>query len=49
MQYKDTSQQVFLIMYLICIHHLFTFHLVDLGEFLICKVGPHTKVLAPLT
>ncbi len=33
MQHKDTSQQAFLIIYLMCIYHLFTFHLVDLGEF----------------
>ncbi len=35
MQHKDTSQQAFLIIYLIwCVfYNLFTFHLVDLGEF----------------
>ncbi len=33
MQHKDTSQQAFLIIYLMCILSLFTFHLVDLGEF----------------
>ncbi len=35
MQHKDTSQLAFLIIYLMCIYHLFTFHLVDLGEFLL--------------
>ncbi len=53
MQIKDTSQQAFLIIYLICILfiycNLFTFHLVDLGELLIWKVDPHKKVWAPLT
>ncbi len=52
MQIKDTSQQAFLIIYLICIFiycNLFTFHLVDLGELLIWKVDPHKKVWAPLT
>ncbi len=43
MQYKDASQQAFLI-----ISYLFTFHLVDLGEFLMWKVDPYTKVWAPL-
>ncbi len=44
MQYKDTSQQV-LFMYLFKMYfmYLFIFHLVDLSEFLIWKVDPHTK------
>ncbi len=33
MQHKDTSQQAFLIIYLMCILSFIYFHLVDLGEF----------------
>ncbi len=47
MQYKDTSQQAFLFrpIYFICILLFIYFELgtVDLGEFLIWKVEPHTK------
>ncbi len=46
MQYKYTSQQAFFIIFLYVFYNLFTFHLVDLGEFLICKVDPHTRLAA---
>ncbi len=42
MQYKDTSQQSLFILYVF--YNLFIFHLVDLCEFLIWKVDPHTKM-----
>ncbi len=44
MHYKDTSQQTFYLglFILYAFYCSFIFHLVDLGEFLIRKVNPHT-------